>query len=207
MLTSVRQRGVTLLELLVALVILGVLMALAAPNFANWITGTRIRSTAESMLAGLQYARSEATTRNAQVRFQLTSSLDAACTRSTTRGNWVVDMVDNDAADSVEGRCNSAPSDTVAPSILQVRSATETGAGVDIAASADQVIFNGLGRQVAIAPAANAAEVTVDITPVAARGTCVAAGGSVTCLRIVVTTGGLVRMCNPSAPAGDPQAC
>jgi type IV fimbrial biogenesis protein FimT len=206
-LTPTPQRGVTLIEVVVALVIMGVLMAMAAPNFASWMTGTRIRSTAEGLLAGLQYARSEATTRNTQVRFQLTTSLDATCARSTTVANWVVDMVDNDPADSVEGQCNAAPSDTVAPSILQVRSATETGAGVVVNAGADQVVFNGLGRQVAIAPATTAPTLSIDVTPVSARGSCVASGGKITCLRIVVTPGGLVRMCNPAVASGDPQAC
>ena len=207
MLTPARQRGVTLIEAMVVVVIMGVLMAMAAPNFGPWITGVRIRSTAESMLAGLQYARSEATTRNTQVRFQTTTSLDSTCARNTAGGNWVVDMVDNDPSDSVEGRCDAAPSDSTPPSILQVRSASETGNGVVIGATTSQVVFNGLGRQVAIAPAAAAPTVTIDITPVATRGSCAASGGKITCLRIVVTPGGLVRMCNPAAALSDPQAC
>jgi len=207
-LSAARQRGVSLIEAMVAVVIMGILMAMAAPNFGTWITGSRIRATAEGLLAGLQYARSEATTRNTQVRFQLTTTLDGTCQRSTNSANWVVDVVDADpATDSVENRCNAAPSDTVAPSILQTRSATETGSGVLIASGSSQIIFNGLGRQVAIAPAAAAPTVSIDITPVSTRGTCVANGGKVTCLRIVITPGGLVRMCNPSAAANDPQAC
>ncbi|RZI92100.1 MAG: prepilin-type N-terminal cleavage/methylation domain-containing protein, partial [Rubrivivax sp.] len=204
MLTASHQRGFTMVEAVIALAIMGILMALAAPNFGNWITGTRIRATAEGVLAGLQYARSEATTRNAQVRFQLTTSLDASCARSINSSNWVVDMVDADPADSVVNRCNAAPSDTVAPSILQIRSATETGSRVTVAAGASQIIFNGLGRQVPIAPATAADTVSIDIAPVSTAGSCVAAGGKVTCLRIVITPGGLVRMCNPSAAASDP---
>lgn len=207
MLTAHRQRGVSLVEGIIALAIMGILMAMAVPAFGPWITGTRIRATAESMLAGLQYARSEATTRNTQVRFQTTTSLDASCAFSTTSANWLVDVVTADINDLVEGRCNAAPSDTVAPTILQVRSATETGTGVVIASGASQIIFNGLGRQVPIAPATAAANVSIDITPEATRGACVASGGKVTCLRIVVTPGGLVRMCNPAAASSDPQAC
>lgn len=208
MLSTQHQRGVTFIEVMVVLVIMGVLMAVAAPSFGPWITGTRIRSTAESLLAGIQYAKSEATTRNAQVRFQLTTTLDSTCLRSTSRGNWVVDMVDADATtDSVEGKCNVAPSDTAAPSILQVRSAAETGNGVVIAAGASQVVFNGLGRQVPISPATTASVVNIDITPASTAGSCVASGGKVTCLRIVVSPGGLARMCNPAAASSDPQSC
>lgn len=208
MLTAARQRGVSFIEVMVVLVIMGVLLAVAAPSFSSWIAGTRIRSTAEGVLAGLQYAKSEATTRNTQVRFQLTTTLDATCARSTTSGNWVVDVVDADAnADSVENRCNSAPSDTVAPSILQVRSVTETGRGVVINAGASQVVFNGLGRQVPISPATTTSTVSIDITPATSTGTCAASGGRITCLRIVVSPAGLVRMCNPAVATGDPQAC
>lgn len=208
MLSPVRQRGVTFLELMVALVIMAVLLAVAAPSFSAWIAGTRIRATAEGMLAGLQYAKSEATTRNTQVRFQLTTTLDGTCARTTSAANWVVDLVDADPdTDSVENRCNAAPSDTTPPSILQVRSATETGAGIVVNAGASQVVFNGLGRQVPIAPAAAAATVSIDVTPASTAGRCAGSGGSITCLRIVVTPGGQVRMCNPTAASGDPQAC
>lgn len=208
MLNTTRQQGISLVETLVALTILGIMVALAIPSFANWMAGTRIRATAEGLIAGLQYARSEATTRNTQVRFQLTTSLDNTCLRSMTDANWVVDVVDADAnTDSVEKQCNAAPSDTVAPSILQVRAARETGSGVVVNADASQILFNGLGRQAAVAPAAAADTVTIDISPVLTNGKCVIDGGKVTCLRIVVSPAGQVRMCNPSVAAGDPQAC
>jgi type IV fimbrial biogenesis protein FimT len=207
-LTSPRQQGVSLIEAMVALVIGAVLLAMAAPNFSSWITGTRIRSTAEGVLAGLQYAKSEATTRNTQVRFQLTTSLDGSCQRSTTSTNWVVDVVDADASvDSVENQCNAMPSDTVAPSILQVRAAAETGSGVALTADASQLVFNGLGRQATVSPATTVNTVTINIAPATGSGTCVSSGGKVTCLRIVVSPAGQVRMCNPSIATGDPQAC
>ncbi|RZL33203.1 MAG: prepilin-type N-terminal cleavage/methylation domain-containing protein [Rubrivivax sp.] len=208
MLTSPRQRGVSLVEAMVALVIGGILLAMAMPNFSAWIAGTRIRSTTEGLLAGLQYAKSEATTRNTQVRFQLTSSLDATCVRSATSTNWIVDVVDADAdADSVVGQCNAMPSDTAAPSILQVRSASETGSGVAVNADADQVVFNGLGRQVPVVAGTPPGNVTIDVTPSSATGRCVAGGGKITCLRIVVSPAGQVRMCNPAVAATDPQSC
>jgi len=203
-----RHRGVSLIEGLVALVIGGILLAMALPSFSAWITGTRIRATTEGLLAGLQLAKSEATTRNTQVRFQLTTSLDATCRRTTTSANWVVDVVDaNAAADSVEGQCNAAPSDTVAPSILQLRAATETGSGALVNAGADQIIFNGLGRQAPVVVGGATNAVTIDVTPITASGRCLSAGGKITCLRIVVSPAGQVRMCNPSAATGDQQAC
>lgn len=210
MLSCPRQRGVSLVEAMVALAIGGILLALALPNFSAWMAGTRVRSTAEGLLAGLQYARSEATTRNTQVRFQLTTSLDADCARSTTSTNWIVDVVDTNVAanvDSVVGQCNATPSDTVAPSILQVRAASETGSGVAVNADANQVIFNGLGRQAPVVAGTPTSTISIDITPTSAVGRCLSDGGKITCLRIVVSPAGQVRMCNPSAASSDPQSC
>lgn len=207
MLTSTHQRGLSLIETMAVVVIMALVLAMAAPNFSPWITGTRIRSTAEGLLAGLQYAKSEATTRNTQVRFQLTTSLSANCKRSTTGGNWVVDVVDaNPDTDSVEGQCNATPDGAAAPSILQLRAASETGSNVSISADADQVIFNGLGRQAPVDVKKPVSAVAIDITPAAGGGTCAKDGGKVTCLRILVSTTGQVRMCNPKL-SDDPQAC
>lgn len=209
MLRSQHQRGVTMIEAAVALVIGGVLLAMALPTFSAWIASTRIRATAEGLLAGLQYAKSEATTRNTQVRFQLTTSLDATCLRSTTSTNWVVDVVDANAnEDSVVGQCNAEPSDTAAPGILQVRSAAETGTGAVVNADAAQIIFNGLGRQVPVVAATPVDTVTIAISPTSATGRCLGdGGGKITCLRIVVSPAGQVRMCNPTVATTDPQAC
>jgi len=200
------QRGISLVEAMVVLVVTGILMAVAAPAFSNWIAGSRIRATAESMLAALQYTRTEATTRNTQIRFQFTSTLGADCQRVNGATNWVIDVVDADAStDSVEGQCNATPDDTTAPGILQLRSGTESGTGTNVTADASQIVFNGLGRQAAVAPATTPAQVTIDVT--SARGQCAAAGGDITCLRILVSPAGQVRMCNPKIAAGDPQAC
>lgn len=198
------QRGVSLVEAMVVVVILAFVLAMAIPNFSAWLAGSRIRATAESLLAGLQYARSEATTRNTRVRFQLTTSVDASCDLSSRGRSWVVDVVDA-ADDSVKNRCNATPSDTTAPSILQVRAATEAGGNVQVNATASEVVFNGLGRQ-APTDAAGTAPTALTITLTPTSGQC-APTGNVTCLQILVSPAGQVRMCNPNIAAGDPQAC
>ena len=199
------HRGVSLIEAMVVLVISGLLLAMAMPSFSDWIAGSRVRATAESMLAGLQYAKSEAASRNTQVRFQLTNNLTSTCVLSTTGTNWIVDLVDADATvDSVANNCNAAPDDTTPPSILQVRASTEVGTGVRVIADASAVVFNGFGR---IVPTP-ASAININITP-RTGSLCAGAGGNVTCLRIVNSTSGQVRMCNPNPnlAAGDPQAC
>lgn len=197
------RRGVGLLEIVIGLAIVALMASLAAPTFGRWLTNVRIRGTAESMLSGIQFARSEATTRNSRVRFQITSSLDSSCQLSTSSQYWLVDMVTADpATDSPIGACDSAPSDVNAPHILKVRDASETGGGTAIAASTDTIIFNGIGRLVAPAGA-----VTIDLTGQNAAD-CRHVGGELTCLRIQVSTSGQVRMCNPVFTSGsDPQAC
>jgi len=198
-----RARGFSLIELLVALTLAGLFMALAAPSFSIWVQNSRIRATADSIAAGLQLAKAEAVSHNGLVRFQLTDTLTDACSRSTSGVNWVIDMVDGNAAqDSVENQCDAAPSETVAPRILHVRASAEGSGSSVVAASADSLIFNSLGKLSPL-PAGNT---VIDVTN-PSGGACAAEGGDLSCLRIIVSPAGQVRMCNPRIPTGDPQAC
>lgn len=70
-----RQRGFTLIELIVSIMVLAVILALGAPTFQTFIQNTRLRTTAEALLNGLQLARAEAVRRNTDVRFVLANDL------------------------------------------------------------------------------------------------------------------------------------
>jgi type IV fimbrial biogenesis protein FimT len=198
------QRGFTLVEALVAISILGVLLALGAPTFGQWLASVRVRTTAEATLAGLQYARSEATSRNQQVRFQLTSSLDASCVRSTSGASWVVDLVETVGVDSVEGQCEATPGEVnpPPPGILSKRDARDGSGNTQVAASDAALVFNGLGRVTPIP----AGRITIDITGVN-PAECREVGGEVTCLRLVIEPAGQIKMCNPAVASTDPQGC
>jgi len=52
--------GFTTLELLVTLSILGILTALAAPGFSNWLPGFRLKGAARDLYSNLQLAKSGA---------------------------------------------------------------------------------------------------------------------------------------------------
>jgi type IV fimbrial biogenesis protein FimT len=67
-------RGLTLVELMVVLAVVAVGAMLAAPGLASVSANYRVRSTAESILAGLNFARTEAVRRNTAVSFSLTSN-------------------------------------------------------------------------------------------------------------------------------------
>jgi type IV fimbrial biogenesis protein FimT len=60
---SNRQRGFTLIELLVTLVIAALLASLATPSFQDAIRSNRVTTSANSLLAAINLARSEAINR------------------------------------------------------------------------------------------------------------------------------------------------
>jgi type IV fimbrial biogenesis protein FimT len=76
--TTARLRGFTLLELVVALTIMGMLLMLGMPSFTTFLRNSEVRSTAESISNGLRAARSEATRLNRPVSFTLAAGTDAS---------------------------------------------------------------------------------------------------------------------------------
>jgi type IV fimbrial biogenesis protein FimT len=207
------QRGFTLIELLVTTVILGLLMSLGIPAYKDWAVRNKIRVASESLLAGLATARNQALQRNVQVSLYLTSDLTAACILSTSGSSWVI------AQSTPAGQCNAAPSDTTAPRIIQKRSGNEGTSGVVISAvtpgasptAATTLTFTGLGRIYTInsSGASTTPIGTINLT-YPTRGTCqtTTGGGPVRCLRILISTGGEARLCDPAiSNTNDPRFC
>lgn len=189
------EYGVGLIEMMIALAILAILVGIAVPEFRLWLQNARIRTAADGFQNGLQLARSEAVKRNASVRFHLTDTLTSACTTAVNGVNWVV------ALDAPDGACDTAPSETGDVRILQTRNSAEGSSDVTVNANQASVVFNGLGRVTPVP----AASVSIDLASVG--GSCKTDGGSLRCLRVVVTAGGQIRMCDPSRGDSDPQGC
>jgi type IV fimbrial biogenesis protein FimT len=203
-LTSRRKRlGFSLIELMIVVVIAALLLVIGLPNMNIWLNNTKMRTAGETVLTGLQLARAEAVRRNATVRFQLVNDLTSACTLSTSGTSWVVSLADPANA------CDAAPSDAAAPQIIQKKSGAEGSTGVVLTASgAATVHFNGLGR--VTSPAGVANMTMIEITN-PAGGACQhvdAVNGTMRCLRIRISAGGEVKMCDPAVTdATDPRIC
>ena len=90
-----RQRGMSIIEIMVVIGIIAILLAVAAPNFTGWLQSSQIRTSAEAFLNGLQLARAEAVRRNEPMRFQLADDASsAACVLSVAGPDWVISQND-----------------------------------------------------------------------------------------------------------------
>ena len=184
--TGRRERGLTLVELVVAMALLVILLFVATPDFSAWINNTRVRSVAEGMQNGVRLAQAEAVRRNRTVAFFLTNAEPAIDAVPVANGvNWGIrttTLFADDVAEFVRGAA-----------------AAEVGTGVAIVGPA-AICFNAAGQQVTVAAEGCAAAVTnYDVTRAVADRR----------LRIVVSMGGRVRMCDPDKVLSDanPDGC
>lgn len=197
------QSGMTMIELMIGLTIMGLLMMIGLPNMTIWLNNSQIRTAGETMLTGLTLARTEAVKRNQVVRFQLVNNLTSGCAIATSGTSWVVSL------DDPTGACDTAPSETAAPRIIQSRSGSEgTSRTVTAATPAGSVFFNGLGRVTSPGGAANISRIDIS-NPVG--GACEnpdGTGGPMRCLRINISIGGEAKMCDPAvSDVTDPRIC
>ena len=99
------QRGLTLIELLVAITILAVLAQLAVPSFSYSISSYRISSQINGWIADAQYARAEAIKRGQTVTICLSADGTTCATGTTAwQSGWIVfaDANGNAAVDAGE---------------------------------------------------------------------------------------------------------
>ncbi|ADE12311.1 type IV pilus assembly related protein [Sideroxydans lithotrophicus ES-1] len=206
----------TLVEIMVALAIVFILFAAAAPNFSDWIQNTKIRSATESMLNGLAIAKNEAVHRNTTAQFVTCASNDSS---------W--DVVVSSAAANTNV-CNTVANAGVERVQSQILQGGSTNASVN--AGQATIAFNGLGRQVSStdllvggATPNPSVAVNIDVSANLSGASCYCpaanAGcgyppaisysttGKLRCLRIVVSSGGQVRMCDPALTPNTPQGC
>jgi len=191
-------RGFSMVELVVAMGILVMVLALVAPGVSDWMSNLKVRAAAESLQGGLLRAKSEALKRNTAVSFWLVADTSkvpgATCQNSSTSAGWVVRVL------NPVGACDTTVSMTTAPQIAARSAALENSSGLTVAAldangnAANSATFTGLG-QLALT-VTNIASISVQST-----------AGNARPLRVVVDPGGMVRTCDPGAAATDPRSC
>lgn len=205
MLIASRSRGFTIIELMIAIALFSVVLMLAMPSFTTMLQNAKLRAKAESILAGLQEARTEALKQNQTVEFLLMAEdpdpTNVAGFGANAAGpSWAVRVDAGGGAYSfVEGRSGLEGSGQADPAALY---AQVSAANLPVTTT---IRFDALGRS-----NVGVVNSTFDVKP-AAPGECKADGGTKRCLRVVVTPGGRVRMCDPSvdgvANPGDTRAC
>lgn len=193
-----RARGFSMIELLVGVAILGFALMAVMPTIVDWTRNLAIRNAAESLKGGIEKARQVALRRNADMGFWLVADsekvLSNGCASSVTGPSWVIAKLDP------AGQCGAAPSEVDQPRIVEKWSAADGAVDVQLqtadegGAAVDRLIFNSLGQVTMANQLAR-----IDITH--------ARGGDVRPLRLLISRGGAIRLCDPAVPAGDTRAC
>jgi type IV fimbrial biogenesis protein FimT len=188
-----KQRGFSLIELMVTLTLLAILLAAAVPEFATWTANARVRSVAESLQNGLRLAQTEAVRRNRQTVFGLTNATPAAGATSAANGsNWFIQtlpLVAGDPVAFVQGGTFAKQS------------------GVSITGSA-LICFNSTGRQVSNTATGLGADCTPPASATEPTVLDIAKPGSDRPMRIQISLGGQIRMCDPAKSiTSQPDGC
>ena len=188
-----RADGFSMIELVVAMAILGLLMAAAVPVYTGYMANSKIRNAAESFYSAAQRARAEAVRRNAPVELVLTNDIPVAgaggnvqtLTPSATGKNWVVRV----------------PNPLAADQLVDFKMGVESGGDmVAVNASADTIRFNAVGDT------ASAAAVTVAFTHSSLNTAC-SLTDAVRCVSVRISVGGDARLCEPNQPTTDARRC
>ncbi len=170
--------GFTLIEIAITLAVLALLITAALPSFTTWIMNSKIRTQAEAITNGVQLARAEAVRQNLNAQLVLGGASGAS--------EWTVSTVGSGGV------------------LSPVQTRTAAGADATVVATtpggAATITFNGLGRVV------GNGDGTPSITQVDVCSTSLAAA-DMRKMRVIINTGGSIRMCDPQVAAGDPRAC
>jgi type IV fimbrial biogenesis protein FimT len=188
-----KSRGFTLIELMITVTLFGILLAAAIPAFGTWTANARVRSTAESIQNGLRLAQAEAVRRNRQTVFALTNATPAVgATLAANGSNWFIQtlpLVAGDPVAFVQGGTFARQS------------------GVTIT-GAELICFNSTGRQVTNTATGLGADCTAPASATTPTVFDVTKTGSDRAMRIQVSLGGQIRMCDPAKSiATQPDGC
>jgi type IV fimbrial biogenesis protein FimT len=216
MLTTIQKvRGMTLVELLIAVVIFGVLLSLGIGSFSDWIQNSQTRTAAESIMNGLQLARNEAVKRNLPAMLVLCD-----LNRGSNTSSWDVLVAAPSgvvATPGVAQACQADAAATTAWERVQQRTSLEGSTNVTLTinggpVTGNAITFNSYGRLTVLAATATLPlpvapnPLVQGITSIQATNT---KASTPRPLNVVIGSAGNARMCDPSPQllAGDPRRC
>lgn len=142
-----KQRGFTLVELLVAVAITAILAVMAAPSFSSFVSKGRADSASQQLFSDLNAARVEAIKRNRRVLVcpsPNTPTVNSCAAGNNWSNGWVL-CVDADS----DGTCDNitATSDPNFPNPFFIRSALNST--LSVTATANPITFRPDGSGVA----------------------------------------------------------
>ncbi|MDP9124501.1 MAG: GspH/FimT family pseudopilin [Pseudomonadota bacterium] len=110
-----RQRGFTLVELMVVIAIAAILTGLAAPALGKMFASNRVQTEASSFVSDLMLARAEAVKRGQGVSLCASSNSTTCLGTNTWNSGWII------FSDATQ--CNPVPSTTTSVTAIRVRAA------------------------------------------------------------------------------------
>jgi type IV fimbrial biogenesis protein FimT len=99
MMINKKNKGFSLIELMISLSIMSMLLMMAAPSFAEWLANMRVKSVAQGIHFGVMLAKAEAMRRNENVEFELNA--DSSWKVKTEGGETINQKVANEASAGV----------------------------------------------------------------------------------------------------------
>lgn len=129
--------GFTLVELIIALTIAGILIALAAPAIRTFILDQRLTTQANDFIADLNIARSEAIHRGVNVVICKQGGTDSSpsCSTSATWASGRVVFADSDSDGVLDSN----------ETVLRVRQSLEGGNSLNAIAGTNSIVFTNAG--------------------------------------------------------------
>ncbi len=200
-----RVRGLTLIELLVTLTLVGIMLMLAIPGYGAWTRDARVRTVSEELANAMRLAQAEAVARNRQVALVRTNARPALNAVPAINGrNWYAQVLPLNSEEASDAAFLASAYIT-GGSYTANDGATVSGNAI--------ICFNSVGRLV------NRADTGLIATPCVAptsatdpldfnvRLASSSFGTAATAMRVELFLGGRSRLCNANAAAAQPNAC
>ena len=127
-----KQRGFTLIELMVTVAIAAIVLTLGVPSFRDLIQNNRVASTVNGLVTALQLARSEAIKRGGNITLCSSTNGTTCANSNTWTSGWIVTT---DGADSTK----------------VMRAWPNPGSGQTLTANAPEVVYRSTGSLVTAA--------------------------------------------------------